>query len=211
MRQRKLGALGALFLMAAMAVSASAAGRTAKEGSVPGEDAFRSAAGYHTAVMEHCKTINKLARGRGAFNVELAREHMSEVKRNLASASRHVSSYLTALGAERKGTVSEQTGIVTGKQAESERLASALDRDLGATAPDRKAVASTVTELYLAERELVVAHKAAGKTLGIGMATAPRKASPRAATARKTSKGGAGKTAGKTSASGGDDAGTTRR
>jgi len=194
MKQRILTALGASILMVAIGISASAAGRTTKKtGPVPGEDAFRSATGYHAAVMEHCKAINKLARGRGAFNVELAREHATELKRNLASAARHVTSYISALGVEQRGTVSDQTGVVAGKQSESEQLATTLDRALNASSPDRKAVASTVTDLYLAERELVTAHKAAGKTLGIGLATAPHKAAPRSPTARKSAKDGAAK------------------
>jgi hypothetical protein len=191
MTQRIYRALGAI-LLAMVAIPAMAAGRTTKTEQVPGEDAFRSAAGYHTAVMEHCKAINKLARGRGAFNVALAREHAGEVTRNLASASRHVESYLAALGMERKSTVSEQASVVSGKQSESERLAAVLGEALGAAAPDRKAIASTVTDLYLAERDLVTAHKAAGKTLGISLATAPRKGSPRPATARKPAKPASG-------------------
>src|SRR5262245_18474685 len=191
MTQRIYRALGAV-LLAMVAIPAMAAGRTTKTAQVPGEDAYRRAAGYHTAVMEHCKAINKLARGRGAFNVALAREHAGEVTRNLASASRHVESYLSALGAERRSTVSEQASVVSGKQGESERLAAALGEALGAGTPDRKAIASTVTDLYLAERDLVVAHKAAGKTFGISMATAPRKVSPRPATARKPAKSASG-------------------
>jgi hypothetical protein len=188
MTQRIYRVLGALLLAAATAVPSVAAGRTTKAGEVPGEDAYRSAAGYHTAVMEHCKAINKLARAKGAFNVELAREHAAEVSRNLASASRHVESYLAALGPDRKGSVSEHAGIVAGKQGESQRLASVLGEALGTGAPDRKTIASTVTDLYLAERDLVTAHKAAGKTLGIRLATAPRKAAPRPASARKPPK-----------------------
>jgi hypothetical protein len=182
-----------------VAVPAAAIGRPAKAQQIPGEDAFRSVAGYHAAVMEHCKAINKLARGRGAFNVELAREHAAEVSRNLTSASRHVESYLAAPGAD-KGTA----GVVGSKQGESERLAAALGQALGGTSPDRKAVAAAATELYLAERDLVTAHKTAGKTLGIRPATAPRKASPRATTARKSATAkSAAKAGGRTGEAGG--------
>ena len=173
------GALMAAFVAVVLVTTATAAGkRKAQTGPVAGEDEYRSAAGYHAAAMEHCKEVNKLARGLGAFNLELAREHAAEVTRNLAAANKHMVGYLTALSAEQKGKVTEQSAVADTKRAESDRMASELGEALRQPTPDRKSVANAATSLYLAERELVAAHKLAGKALGISAASAPRKPRP---------------------------------
>lgn len=173
-------AVTALAAAAVLATSALAAGKSAATTQpVPGEDDYRSAAGYHAAAMEHCKEVNRLARGRGGFNVALAREHAAEANRNIELANRHMASYLGALSPDQKGQIAAEASIGEAKRGETAKLASALDQALGAGSPDRKLVASMVTDLYVAERDLVAAHKSAGKTLGIRLATAPHKAGPR--------------------------------
>src|SRR5438105_1182968 len=165
MRHQIRDLVAALLIAAVCGVSASAAGKATTSQPVPGEDEYRSAVGYHAAVMEHCKEINGLARARGSFNVALAREHAAEVSRNLGSASKHMTDYLAALNAEQKGHVDAQSTVAASKQGESERLAAALGDALDGAAPDRKLVVSTITQLYLAERDLVTAEKVAGKAL----------------------------------------------
>lgn len=166
--------VAAALVLAVSLLAAPCAAQRKSKAVVPGEDSFRSAAGYHTAVMEHCKQINKLARGRGDFNVTLAREHGAEVGRNLAAAVRHQAQF---------EAVNPQA--TSSSVAACERHAKVLEDALKAASPDRKAVAAAATELFLAERELVTSQKAAAKSLGISMATTPRKAS---ATPRKRTK-----------------------
>jgi hypothetical protein len=174
------GLIVSLLVLAALAAPAVAAQRKrASAQPVAGENAYRSAAGYHAAVMEHCKAINKLARSRASFDVELAREHAAEVSRNLDAASKHMASYLAALGPEQRSQTAAEGSATEAKQAEAKRLGAALAGVLSTAAPDPKQVVSAVTDLYLAERELVTTHKAAGKALGIGLSTAPRKSTPR--------------------------------
>ncbi len=169
-------------LVLTVAASAFAAG--AKKPATPnvyvaGEDDYRSATGYTVAAMEHCKAINKLARAKGTFNVTLAREHAAEVSRNVASASRHLKGYSDALAADLRGQVTEQIATQAASDGVVQRLSAALGDALKSSSPDRKAVAETVTSLYLAERDILTAHKEAGKTLGIRAATPPHKPTPR--------------------------------
>jgi hypothetical protein len=128
--------------------------------------------------MEHCKANNKLARGKGAFDVELAREHAAEASRNAESASRHLKGYMSSLDAGRRGQVAEQTAAQASSGSTISRLSTSLGAALEGASPDRKAVAETATELYLAAKDLLAAHKAAGKALGIRAATPPRKPGP---------------------------------
>ena len=171
--------LGTVLVAVLVAASASAAAKKAPAGVVPGEDDFRSATGYTMALMEHCKAVNRLARGKGPFQTELAREHAAEITRNAASASRHVKGYLAALGNDQRVLVSAQSGAQQAGESAMVRLAAQLDESLKAASPDRKAVADAVTDLYLAAKDLMVSHKAAGKALGISAATPPRKPVPR--------------------------------
>ena len=145
---------------------------------VAGENQYRSASGYHTAVMEHCRELSTLAKGKGEFNVALAREQASEVARNLEAAGKHMAGYLGALTDEQKGMVAEQSAVASAKQGESARLAARLGEALGGPNPDRSVVAATVRDLYLSERDLLAAHKVAGKTLGIRAASAPQGTRP---------------------------------
>lgn len=180
-------AAAAAALVGVLAVTAAAQGaKKAPAAPVAGEDDYRSATGYTVAVMEHCKAINRLARGTGAFNAELAREHSAEISRNVASASRHLKGYATALDAGQRGQVSDQFAVQSTSEDTVARLAAQLGDTLKSSSPDRSSVASTVTALYLAERDLLTAHKAAGKTLGIRAATPPRNPTPRKPKAAKT-------------------------
>jgi hypothetical protein len=165
----------AALVLALLSGTAAAQRKRASSQPVPGENAYRSAAGYHAAVMEHCKAINKLARSRSDFDVELAREHAAEIGRNLEAASRHMSAYLAALAPEQRTSAG---GAVEAKQGEAKRLGAALSGALSTASPDPKQVVAAVTDLYLAERDLVAAHKAGGKALGISLASAPRKPGP---------------------------------
>jgi len=176
----KIRAAAAAALLAAVAISAAAQSPKRKPAqAVPGEDEYRSATGYTVAAMEHCKAINKLARGTGGFNAELAREHAAEVTRNLAAASRHLKTYASSLDAGRRDQVSGPFATQSTSEDSIARFTSQLGDVLKSPSPDRKAVAETVTSLYLAERDLLTAHKEAGKTLGIRAATPPHKAAPR--------------------------------
>jgi hypothetical protein len=177
----QIRAASAALVVAALATAASAGGgkAAAKATAIPGEDDFRSATGYTVALMEHCKAINKLARGKGAFNAELAREHAEELSRNATSASRHRQGYASALGAGQRSQVSAELTTQETSEGAMMRYASALDDALKGASPDRKAVADTVTDLYLAAKDFLTAQKSAGKTLGIRAATPPRKAAPR--------------------------------
>ena len=170
---------GAVLVAVLVAASASAAAKKAPAGSVPGEDDFRSATGYTMALMEHCKAVNRLARAKGPFKAELAREHAAEITRSAASASRHVKGYLAALGSDQRVLVTAQSGAQQAGESAMVRLAAQLDDSLKAASPDRKVVADAVTDLYLAAKDLLVSHKAAGKALGIPAATPPRKPVPR--------------------------------
>ncbi|MCC6743654.1 MAG: hypothetical protein IT175_07300 [Acidobacteria bacterium] len=180
--------LGTVLATVVAITGASAAGKKAVTGSVPGEEDFRSATGYTVVLMEHCKAVNRLARGKGAFNVELAREHAAEITRSAASASRHVKDYLASLGQDQKVLVTAQSGAQQAGETAVVQLAGKLDSVLQQASPDRAAVSNTVTELYLAAKDLLVSHKAAGKTLGIAAATPPRKAAPRKPRAPKAPK-----------------------
>jgi hypothetical protein len=163
-------------LLAAQAAAAPP-GRAAKS-QVPGEDNFRSYAGYTVAVMEHSKAVNKLARNAGSFNVELAKEHTVEIARNVASATRHFAAYQAALGVQQRAALSGQADEET-QQAEVSRLAGSLSSLVAGPNPDRKAVATAATDLYLAARNCANAHKAAGKALGITQSPTPRHPAPR--------------------------------
>lgn len=174
----QIRAASAALLVAALALAAGAGTKKAAGGPVPGEDEYRSATGYAVALMEHCKAINKMARGKGSFNVDLAREHAAEASRNAESASRHLKGYISALDAGQRGQVSDQVATQETSEGAIGRLSSALGATLKGHAPDRKAVADTATELYLAAKDLLTAHKAAGKTLGIRAATPPHKPGP---------------------------------
>lgn len=175
---RAVAAAGIVVVLAA-AASAGGAKKAAPAGAVPGEDQYRSATGYTVALMEHCKAINRLARAKGDFNAELAREHSAEVVRNASSASRHVKGYLSALGGDQRGMVVAQSAAEEASDDAIQRYAAALKDALGAPSPDRNAVASAATDLYLAAKDLLTAHKTAGKSLGIRAATPPRRAVPR--------------------------------
>lgn len=183
--QIRVAAAAALVAVLATAAVAQS-GKKSPAVLVPGEDEYRSATGYTVAVMEHCKAINRLARGTGGFNAELAREHAAEISRNVASASRHLKGYAAALDSGRRGQVSDQFALQTTNEGDVARLAVALGDALKSPSPDRKTVAETVTALYLAERDLLAAHRAAGKTLGIRAATPPRNPTPRKPKAPKS-------------------------
>jgi hypothetical protein len=171
-------AFASLLVVVFMTTAALAGGKKAPAASaVPGEDDYRSATGYTVAVMEHCKAINRLARGKGGFNVDLAREHAAEVERNAALAARHLKGFEGALGADQRTLIAAASSGPS--QGDMTRLAESLGATLKSPSPDRKAVGETVTQLYLAAKDLLAAHKAAGKTLGIKAATPPRKATPR--------------------------------
>jgi hypothetical protein len=173
-------AFASLLVVVFLTTAAIAGGKKATAvAAVPGEDDYRSATGYTVAVMEHCKAINRLARGRGGFNVELAREHASEVERNAQLAARHLKGFDAALGADQRTLIADVGPASQSSQADVTRLSASLATSLKSPTPDRKAVGETVTELYLAAKDLLAAHKAAGKTLGIKAATPPRKATPR--------------------------------
>ena len=176
---------GAVLVAVLVAASASAAAKKTAGAVVPGEDDFRSATGYTTVLMEHCKAVNRLARGKGAFKADLAREHAAEITRSADSASRHVKGYLAALGSDQRVLVTAQSGAQQAGESAMVRLAAQLDETLKADSPDRKVVADAVTDLYLVAKDLLVSHKAAGKALGIAAATPPRKATPRKPTVRK--------------------------
>ena len=180
--------LGAVIVAVLVAASASAAAKKVSVGTVPGEDDFRSATGYTMALMEHCKAVNRLARGKGAFKSELAREHAAEITRSAASASRHLKGYLAALGDDQRVLVTAQSGAQQAGESAMVRLAAQLDETLKADSPDRMAVSTAVTDLYLAAKDLLISHKAAGKTLGIAAATPPRKPAPRKPKAPKAPK-----------------------
>lgn len=169
---------GAVVVAVLLAAGASAAPKKVSE-TVPGEEDFRSATGYTVALMEHCKAVNRLARGKGAFKADLAREHAAEISRSAASVSRHMKTYLAALGSDQQVLVTAQSGAQQAGESAMVRLAGRLDEALKADAPDRNAVADAVTDLYLAAKDLLVSHKAAGKALGIPAATPPRKPAPR--------------------------------
>lgn len=177
----KIRAISAVLAVAVLATAAIAGGSktAAPARTVPGEDDYRSATGYTVAVMEHCKAINKLARGKGAFNADLAREHAAEVSRNAASAARHQKGYLSALDSASRGQVADAVATQGTSETTIQRLSATLADSLKSPSPDRKAVADAVTDLYLAARDFMTAHKSAGKTLGIRAATPPRKATPR--------------------------------
>lgn len=169
-----------LLIISLVAGAALAGGKkTPKASAVPGQDDYRSATGYTVALMEHCKAVNKLARDKGDFNVELAREHAAEASRNAASLARHTTGYMNALDSERRGQISEQSAVQESSESRIAQLAGALSDALKAPSPDRKAVAQVATDLYLAAKDFLTAHKAAGKLLGIRAATPPRKPSPR--------------------------------
>lgn len=174
------GAIAAILTVAAVAGAAQRGASRAKP--IPGEDEYRSATGYTVAAMEHCKAINRLARGVGPFNAALAREHASEVTRNITALSKHIQSYQTALGPDERSAVSIQSDSQKSWESQINRLSAQLSEQLKGGSPDRKIVADTVTDLYLATRELLNSHKAAGKTLGIRAATPPRKTIPKAST-----------------------------
>jgi hypothetical protein len=178
---KQLRAVAAALLAVGISAGAASAGarKTAPAGPVPGEDQYRSATGYTVAVMEHCKAINKLARAKGDFNLALAREHAEEVARNASSASRHLKGYVAALGTDRRGQVVAHTTVEGASDDAVQRFAAALTDALGVATPDRKAVSQAATDLYLAAKDLMAAHKTAGKTLGIRAATPPRRAVPR--------------------------------
>lgn len=156
-----------------------AAGKRAPAAAVAGEEDFRSATGYTVVLMEHCKAINKLSKAKGAFNAELAREHAGEISRSAAAASRHMRGYLSALGADQRVLVSAQSGAQEAGESAMVRFAGELDASLKGASPDRKAVTDAVTNLYLAAKDLLTSHRAAGKALGISAAPPPRKAVPR--------------------------------
>lgn len=180
--------LGTVLVAVLVVASASAAAKKAPAGAVPGEDDFRSVTGYTVVLMEHCKAVNRLARGKGEFKAELAREHVAEITRSAASASRHVKGYLASLGDDQRVLVTAQTGAQQAGESAMVQLAAALDGVLKQASPDRVAVSTAVTELYLAAKDLLISHKAAGKTLGIAAATPPRKPAPRKPKAPKAPK-----------------------
>jgi hypothetical protein len=177
----QIRAVAAAGIVVALAAAASAGGakKAAPASAVPGEDQYRSATGYTVAVMEHCKAINKLARAKGDFNAELAREHSTEVVRNASSASRHLKGYLSALAGDQRTMVVAQAAAEEASDDAIQRYAAALKDAVGSPSPDRKAVAGAATDLYLAAKDLLTAHKTAGKSLGIRAATPPRRATPR--------------------------------
>ena len=169
----------AAVVVAALATAAVAGGKVAsKATAIPGEDEFRSATGYTVAVMEHCKAINKLARGKGTFNAELAREHAAEVARSVSSISRHRKEYVSALASGQRDQVSVEISTQESSESAIMHYSSALSDSLKGPAPNRMAVADAVTDLYLAAKDFLAAQKSAGKTLGIRAATPPRKAAP---------------------------------
>ena len=185
----------ALVAIGSLMASPALAQRKTK-GEVPGEEQFRSSVGYHTAVMEHCKQINKLAKSRGTFNVGLAREHSDEISRNLDAASRHQESYESAIGPDQRSVTATESATAATMLGQSKRLAGQLADVLKSQSADRKQVAATVTDLFLAQKDLVAAQKIAAKTLGISPASNPRKAgaAPKksGAAARKPTKKSAG-------------------
>lgn len=172
-------ALGAGLVAVLLTASASAAGKKVTGASVAGEDDFRSVTGYTVVLMEHCKAVNRLAKSKGAFKVELAREHAAEITRSASSASRHVKTYLSSLGDDQRVLVTAQSGAQQAGETALVQLASQLDSVLKSESPDRAAVVTAVTDLYLVAKDMLVSHKAAGKALGIAAATPPRKAVPR--------------------------------
>jgi hypothetical protein len=169
----------AALLVGALAAGATAAQKRVARGPVPGEDAHRSVTAHVVSLMEHCKAVNKLARNKGDFDVALAREHAAEVSRAAGAAARHFEGYMSALGAEQRMLVADAGSVQQRTEGEVARLAAALEGSLKAAAPDRKQVATHATDLYLAAKDFITAHKAAAKTLKISAASPPRKAAPR--------------------------------
>jgi hypothetical protein len=169
----------AALVVASLAAGASAGQKRAARAPVPGEDAHRSATAHVVALMEHCKAVNKLARNKGDFDVALAREHAAEVSRAAGALARHFDGYMSALGAEQRMLVADAGSVQQRAEGDVVRLAAALEGSVKSGTPDRKQVATHATELYLAAKDFLTAHKAAAKTLKISAATPPRKATPR--------------------------------
>ena len=179
MMNRVRSIAAAAVAVALLAAGATAGQKRAARTPVPGEDAYRSVTAHAVALMEHCKAVNKLARGKGDFDLALAREHAAEVSRAAGAVARHFDGFMSALGSERRMLVADAGSVQQRAEGEVVRFAAALEASVKSGSPDRMQVSNNATELYLAAKDFLTAHKAAGKTLKISAATPPRKATPR--------------------------------
>lgn len=172
-------ATAAALLVASAAGVTLAAQKGGARAPIAGEDDFRSVTAHAVALMEHCKMVHKLAKSRGDLNVGITREHAAETARSAEALARHFDAYMSLLPAEQRTLVADAGGIQQAASASVVRLAGELTAAVKAASPDRKVVGERATELYLAAKQLLAAHKAAGKTLKISAASPPRKPSPR--------------------------------